>query len=72
MSLEDIDGFNGILDIPSQVDRLDGLHRIDSHRRKEVIVANNIPGQSLLPQTDRRKSSLSNDLTRHAGLGHIH
>jgi hypothetical protein len=38
VSLEDVNGLDGILDVTSRVGRFDGEHGIDSERSPEVIV----------------------------------
>jgi hypothetical protein len=58
MSLQDVDGLNGVFDIPSQIDRLYSLHRIDSHRREKIIVARSTksPGQKV-PKKEEKKTN---------------
>jgi hypothetical protein len=41
MGLQDVDGLNRVFDIPSQIDRFYSLHRINSHRREQIIIATN-------------------------------
>lgn len=73
MGLQDVDGLDGVFDIPSQIDRLYSLHRIDSHRREKIIVARSTksPGQKVPKKKKHNSDILSNNLARHRCLGHI-